>query len=79
MTITEALGKIDEQLGFNNQYKMAKHLQVSQGTISNYYKLGAYPSLRVAGFIYGEYGFQIEPFTEKALKKEWEYQKEVRH
>jgi len=77
MLITEALEVIKDIEKESNQYKLAKLLRVSQGTISNYTKHGKYPDLRAAGYIWGKYGIQVEPFTEKALEKEWEYQKKT--
>ena len=75
MKIKEAPEIIKEKEGAHDQYELAKLLKVSQGTISNYSKSNAYPTLMVAGYVYGTYGLQVEPFTKLALEKEWEWQK----
>ena len=77
MLVGEAIESIMGAYNIKDQYAMAKTLGVSQGTISNYIKGTTYPTLLVAARIYGEYGYRVEPFTEKALKKEWEYIKET--
>jgi len=68
MYIAEALQIIAEQEETKDQYDMANVIGVSQGTISNYKKNGAYPTLNVAAKIYKDYGIQCEPFTEHALE-----------
>ena len=68
MLIAEALEEISEQHGGLDQYQLAHTLNVSQGTISNYYKGRSYPTLGIAARIYNEYGYRCEPFTEWALK-----------
>ena len=73
MLVKDALLKIKDDLKLQDQYDMAKVLGVSQGTISNYMKGKSYPTLLIAARIYGEFGYRVEPFTEDALKKEWEY------
>lgn len=73
MYVAEALALIEESEDVKDQYEMAGLLEVSQGTISNYHKKGRYPTLLVAAKIYGLYGHVVEPFTEKAVAKEWEY------
>ena len=73
MLISEALGLIKESLKLQDQRDLARLLNVSQGTISNYLKNKSYPTLLIAARIYGEYGYAVEPFTELALKKEWDY------
>jgi len=75
MYINEALQLIAEEEDTADQYELAKKIGTSQGTVSNYMKGGTYPNIKVAGFIYGTYGHIVEPFTEKALIKEWEYQR----
>lgn len=76
MQIVEALQLIEEEEGIKDQYEMAAVLNVSQGTVSNYHKKDKYPTLTVAARIYGKWGHQVEPFTEKALAKEWDYIKQ---
>ena len=78
MLIKEALEIIKEKEKAKDQYILAKLLKVSQGTISNYTKGTTYPTLIVAGYIYGKYGLQVEPFTEIALKKEWDWQQKYK-
>ena len=73
MEVIDALEIIGDKEGTEDQYSMAETLGVSQGTISNYMKGNKYPNLRTAGKIYGHYGLVVEPFTEKAVKKEWAY------
>jgi len=73
MLISEAIAKIKEQLKLKDQYEVARTLGISQATVSNYMKGKSYPTLSVATKIYGEYGYRVEPFTESALKKEWEF------
>ena len=75
MEVIDALEIIRDKEDIEDQYSMAETLGVSQGTISNYMK-GTYPNLRTAGKIYGHYGLVVEPFTEKAVKKEWAYLEE---
>ena len=73
MLISEAIEKIMIEFRVADQYEMSKILGVSQGTISNYIKGKTYPSLSVAAKIYGRYGYRVEPYTEKALEKEWDF------
>ncbi len=75
MLIKDALEEIRVRERLSDQYELSRVLKVSQPTISNYYKNNSYPNLRIAGYIYGKYGIRCEPFTEEALKKEWEFQK----
>ena len=72
MLVKEALEQIKVKEGINDQYEVARTLGVSQPTISNYYKGTSYPNLEVASAIYGRWGLRCEPYTEWALKKEWE-------
>ena len=72
MFINEAINTIKKEHKVADQYEMAKIIQVSQATISNYLKGTTYPQLPVAARIYGLYGLRCEPFTEKALQKEWD-------
>ena len=72
----DALEKIMEEKAITKQKEMAEYLDISQGQVSNYMMNKSYPALRVAAVIYGRFGYQVEPYTEKALKKEWEYLKD---
>lgn len=70
MYIHEAIKAIPVE----NQIDLAKKLGVAQATISNYANGNVYPQLRVAGRIYGIYEMVVEPFTETAVRLEWEHQ-----
>ena len=76
MLMNEAIAKIKEELKLHDQYEVAKTIGVSQGTVSNYMKGTSYPTLSIAAKVYGEYGYRVEPFTEWALQKEWEFLQE---
>ena len=73
MEIREALEYIKEKKDVNGQVALAMAIGVSQGQISKYMKGGTYPNLSTAARIWGKYGIRCEPFTEKALEKEWKY------
>ena len=73
MEIKEALEEIQKLEGFGTQRELAKSLGISPPQLSNYIHGKSLPSLNMAGKLYARYGFQIEPFTEKALQKEADY------
>jgi len=78
MEIQEAIAIIQEKEGLHGQEEVAKHLKVSQPTISNYMAGRSQPTLSVAAMIYGMYGIQCEPFTKKALQKELDFLNKVK-
>jgi len=77
MLISEAMRKIQEQSGITDQYKLAKVVGISQGTISNYLNDKTYPTLEVAARIYKNYGLRVEPYTEWAILEEIKLQEQI--
>ncbi len=75
MEIDEAIRKIMDIEHTESQKELGKILKVSQGTISNYLTRKIYPSLTVAAYIYAKYDIQVEPYTERALRREDDWQK----
>jgi len=76
MLIVEAIDIIKDKEQIDDQYSIAQIIGVSQGTISNYLKGDKYPNLSVAGNIYLNWELVVEPFTERAVKREAEYLEE---
>ena len=50
---------------------VARKLGISPGMVSHYLKRDNTPRLNIAGKLWGEYGLVIEPFTERAVIREW--------
>ncbi len=50
---------------------VAKKLGITKAMISHYLNRDFTPRLNVAGKLWGEYGLVIEPFSERAVIKEW--------
>jgi len=73
LNIDEAIKYIMEKYDIVDQYTMAKEIDVSQATISNYIKGNQYPKLVTAARIYHKYNVMVEPFTDKAIIKEWNF------
>lgn len=73
MLVNEAIKVIMEEHDIADQYDMAEALGCSQATISNYVKGGTDPRKVVAARIWGKYGLRVEPYTQDAVQKEWDF------
>jgi len=55
---------------------VANKLGITKAMVSHYINQDNTPRLPIAGKIWGEYGLVIEPFTERAVIKDWTRQQE---